>query len=412
MVDIGKSNGPSLINHDSTTCMENTLGVYIHIPFCIQRCSYCDFATYAKDQIAANDAYVEAVCTEIRCRQNIFSEKKLSTIYFGGGTPSLLTPEQIKKIIDQFKTLGFEFLPDIEITLEVNPATLSSQKCEGFRQAGVNRISIGCQSFNDDYLKACNREHNVQDTLHTIDLVQSHFTNYSLDLLFSLPQQGLEQLEPDLLKMQEISPPHISAYCLTLPEKHPMNQGRCSDEEQAEMFDRTLQVFGQMGMKRYEISNFSKPGFESRHNNLYWTDQNYWGVGLSAHSYKRDPHWGYRFWNPSSYQAYMQKIQDLAHDGSLETSFSKNERESLMKHESLSDFCHTHLRLHDGLNLSSVRHKYGEPTVSKVADRLVVLEKKGWLNVDRDRWRLSDNGLLVSNQVFSGLLFSAQDIDN
>ena len=391
--------------------MSQSLGVYIHIPFCIQRCSYCDFATYSKDQIQANDEYVETLCSEATKRQQVFEEKQLKTIYFGGGTPSLLNENQIKKIIHHFKNLGYQFDNDIEITMEVNPATLTEQKCEGFKQAGVNRISIGCQSFDDYYLKLCNREHNTQDTFNTIELVKNYFPNYSLDLLFSLPHQGLSQLKNDLAVIKDIDPPHVSAYCLTLADKHPMNNNRCSDEEQISMFHLILEEFKTLGLQRYEISNFAKEGYESKHNNLYWMDENYWGLGLSAHSYKKSPDWGTRFWNPSNYTPYMNQIKDLLPNQKLQKSFQKSQKEVLKKHESLTDYCHTHLRLMSGLNVQSVRQKYGEIHESMVTKQLETLSRENLVIKTNNSWSLTESGVLLSNRVFSELLFSSEDID-
>ena len=209
--------------------MSSSLGLYIHIPFCIQRCHYCDFVTYSRNQIKANQNYVDHLILEVKKERNLFNQDQLKTIYFGGGTPSLLSGGQIHQIITEIKKTGFKFEDNIEITLEVNPKTLDRQKCSEIKSAGVNRISLGCQTFNDRHLKICHREHNSQETLKTIDLIKQHFKNYSLDLLFSLPGQSLSQLQQDLKVLEELSAPHISAYCLTLREGHPMNQGRCPE---------------------------------------------------------------------------------------------------------------------------------------------------------------------------------------
>lgn len=392
------------------TKQHKPFGIYVHIPFCIQRCSYCDFATYSQDQISPNQEYVEALLLEAQKRRNIFSQTKLDTLYFGGGTPSLLEPVQIKQIIDGIYDLGFEFSSDIEITLEVNPATLNEEKCIDLKKAGVNRLSIGCQSFDDQFLKICNREHNTQDTLNTVFLAQKYFDNYSLDLLFSLPKQGLGQLESDLKQISQLNPPHVSAYCLTLPEQHPMNSGRCSDSEQVKMFELIHNSLEKLELEQYEISNFAKSGFQSQHNNLYWTDANYWGIGLSAHSYKNDQ-WGIRFWNPSTYQGYMKMVQELSETSLISSSFSEKNYETLAKHESLTDFCHTHLRLQKGLPLALVHQKFGNSAANCTQKRLQSLSEKNLLINEQDQWRLSDQGLLLSNLVFSELLFSESDID-
>jgi len=276
----------------------------------------------------------------------------------------------------------------------------------------VNRISIGCQSFDDKFLKICNREHDSQDTFNTIDLVQKYFTNYSLDLLFSLPEQGLIQLEKDLSYIREINPPHVSAYCLTLAEQHPMNKNRCSDEEQIEMFQMILNHFKKQSLERYEISNFAQKGFESRHNNLYWQDANYWGIGLSAHSYIKSPGWGTRFWNPSSYQSYMKLVGELKPGSHLKSPEYKNSKEELSFHEALTDFCHTHLRLMTGLDSRSVRQKFGNQASEKLAERINTLSSEGLITNTGPFSRLTEQGILLSNQVFSRLLFSHSDIDN
>jgi oxygen-independent coproporphyrinogen III oxidase len=389
-----------------------TFGIYIHIPFCIQRCSYCDFATYSKDQISPNQTYVDTILLEAQKRKNLFENKKLNTVYFGGGTPSLLEAKQIGQILEGLKNLGFIFTNETEITLEVNPATMNDQKSQELSQMGVNRISIGCQSFDDDFLKICNREHNVQDTLNTITLAQKYFKNYSLDLLFSLPKQNIKQLERDLDVISSIDPPHVSAYCLTLADKHPMNQGRCSEDEQVDMFALILERFRSLNLNRYEISNFSKPNFESKHNNLYWTDADYWGLGLSAHSYKKNNSWGERFWNPSTYNEYINSINKLEVVDSIKESYSEKNYESLKQYECLTDFCHTHLRLQKGLEGSLVRQKFGDLLYQLVVKRLSGLITQGLVQNHKDQWSLTENGVLLSNQVFAEMLFSQQDIDN
>ena len=356
--------------------------------------------------MSPNQDYVDQVCREIRLRRPLFPHTKLTTIYFGGGTPSLLEGSQIAQIIDCFRNAGLSFEPDIEITLEVNPATLDEAKVHSLIDAGVNRVSLGCQSFNDIHLKNCNREHTAEQTLSTIDLIKKHFKNYSLDLLFALPAQDSMELQEDLDILCKISPPHISAYCLTVPDKHPMNQNRASEVEQTQMFDQVEEALNSVGLTRYELSNFSKPGFESRHNNLYWTDRSYWGVGLSAHSYKSQPQWGTRFWNPSSYKAYMQSIDKLQSTDQISQSFAPGQYEELTLEESITDFCHTFLRMKSGLNPDGLATKYPQEWVEKATVKLDELVGKGLLEKDNRIYLLSREGLLLSNQVFAELLFT------
>lgn len=386
-------------------------GIYIHIPFCIQRCHYCDFATYAKDQIAPNTDYVDHLIQEARMRRSLIPYKKVDSVYFGGGTPSLLPAEEIGRILSALQDLDFEFTNNCEITLEVNPATLDSQKSKLLKSFGVNRLSVGSQTFDDELLKACNREHNSEQTLQTLSLIADDFDNYSLDLLFSLPKQNMPGLAKDLEVVKKVSPPHVSAYCLTLPNKHPMNEGRCSEEEQIEMFDVIKMELKSLGLDRYEISNFSRPGRASVHNSIYWTDHSYWGLGLSAHSYLNKPDWGHRFWNPSSYETYLSMVKALKDASSIVESYPKGSWEKLSREASLTDFCHTHLRLQSGLQRNSLRQKFGATDGEEVERRARDLEQEGLLIDSGQGWSLTERGVLLSNRVFAKLLFSSDAID-
>ncbi len=386
-------------------------GAYVHIPFCIQRCGYCDFATYAQDQIAPNEDYVTTLLHEMKIRRSFFPFQELNTLYFGGGTPSLLSANQIERIIQGFYDLGFQANDKIEITLEVNPATLNEEKCASLKAAGVNRISIGCQSFQDRFLKTCGREHSVEDTFRTIELVQKYFNNYSLDLLFALPKQNMYDLGKDLTTLLQLNPPHVSAYCLTLKPGHPMNQGRPSDDIQVEMIELVQSQLATVGLIDYELSNFARPGYESQHNLLYWQDHNYWGLGLSAHSYIRHPDWGARFWNASGYKAYMADMKKLPETSELHESYSPGQIEKLKLWESLTDFCHTQFRLTAGLSEASLHQKFPARAGSAVLARLKKLEDRGLITGQNGRWKLSREGRLLSNHVYSELLFSAEDVD-
>jgi oxygen-independent coproporphyrinogen-3 oxidase len=390
--------------------MMSSFGAYVHIPFCIQRCHYCDFATYSQDQIEPNDEYISAVCREITLRQKLFVKRPLDTLYFGGGTPSLLSTQQIGRIIEQFNAVGFT-THSSEITVEVNPATLTPEKCQDYRTLGVNRVSLGCQSFHDPFLQACHREHTAQQTRDTIALVKEYFENYSLDLLFALPQQNQDHLAKDLEEIVQVHPPHVSAYCLTVPEHHPMNQGRASETAQVAMFRQVIRALSAAGLSRYELSNFCRPSYQSRHNNLYWTDQSYWGVGLGAHSYRSQPGFGFRFWNSRSYKTYLNQMHHLTMTDSVAAPFSHDQWENLQKHEALSDFCHTHLRMTEGFRLQQVRQKFGGEACQLIQKRLQPAIKSGLVAHHKNRFHLTEEGFLLSNQVFSDLLISAEDID-
>ncbi len=386
--------------------MNTKLGIYIHIPYCLQRCTYCDFATYVYKEILPPDKYIELVKTEIKLRAGIFNPTQkqisLSTIYFGGGTPSLIPAELIVELISELAKYGFVTGPDTEITIEINPATVDEKKLEVYLSNGVNRFSVGAQTFSDKHLKAVHREHNASQTVQTLSLLKKHNLNFSFDLLFALPHQTLDELKFDVEKSVELGASHISPYCLTVPEGHPLAKDRPLDEEQIEMFDIIHKGLSNTGFHRYEISNYSKPGLESRHNLLYWTDEDYWGLGLSAHSYQRQTPelpWGQRFWNANNINVYekeilTQTVRPLSH-----------QVEQLKKNQSLTDFCHTSLRLENGLDLKKLESKFGSSelfSVLQISERM--LEKK-LLQRNGLQISLTQPGILISNQVFEQFTF-------
>lgn len=384
-----------------------SLGVYVHIPYCLQRCTYCDFATYVQSEIAPPDKYVQWLKTEIRLHR-FFEPCQLSTVYFGGGTPSLLEPELILSILDELEKNGFVRGPGTEVTIEINPATVTEDKLEKYLNGGINRFSVGAQTFDDRLLRSVNREHSSKQTLETLALLSKYRLNFSFDILFALPGQRLEGLRKDLDIALEQGAAHISPYCLTVPDRHPLSHGRPPEEEQIEMFQLIDQSLSEDGFFQYEISNYAKPGFESRHNLLYWSDKNYWGLGLSAHSYlKTDPPkeiFGVRFWNPNSIGGYQEFIcEETLKESPL--SLPKTLYEALSWSQSLTDYCHTSLRLDRGLDIESIETRWGLGAKTQVLDRMQRLSTRSWVQAQGNWWRLTSKGRLLSNQVFSEFLF-------
>ncbi len=379
-------------------------GLYIHIPYCLQRCRYCDFATYVHDQILPPEDYVLLLKKELLAKTQFFPTKKLRSIYFGGGTPSLLETPLILSLLDAIAKCGLEISQETEITLEINPATLDKNKISSLIERGVNRFSVGAQTFNEKLLQDAGRKHTSFDTRQTLDLLAERGINYSFDLLFALPNQTLEMLEKDLKIIKTYSPPHLSAYCLTVPEGHPMSFHRATDERQIEMFQMIEAHLADEKIDRYEISNFAKKGFESKHNLLYWQDADYLGIGLSAHSYlKTKSPWGIRFWNPSSIETYEETIRSLS-GNYLETLENLGCLEAPDEKDSLFDFCHTSLRLEEGLCENQLRQKFSASPLLHVFTELGVLEKNALLiRHDSGRWVLTEKGRHMSNYVFSCL---------
>lgn len=385
------------------------LSVYVHIPYCLQRCRYCDFTTFEQSEILAPQRYVDWVLQEIRMRHSFWNESRIRTLYFGGGTPSLLAPELIVAICRELANVGFSFTSDCETTIEINPATLTESSLNQYIQSGFNRFSVGAQTFDDGLLKSCGRRHNAEDTRETLRLLDKYHLNYSFDLLFALPGQTMQGLQRDLHEVSTFSPSHLSAYCLTVPESHPMSFGRPPEEEQIEMFAEITTSLKKIGLNKYEISNFARPGFESRHNLSYWNDSNYWGIGLSSHSYWRSfGEYGLRFWNPKSLTEYGRQA-GLKNSSFVEV-LPPEQFERLARHESLTDFCHMFLRTQQGLSVEALRKKFGPSIASQLKSRLKNLELRGLLKLQSERFSLTSRGELISNKVFEELAFLPEDI--
>lgn len=384
-------------------------GVYVHIPYCIQRCSYCDFATYEQSKILPPEEYVKILLQEITQKKDFYPPQVLDTLYFGGGTPSLIPADLIVSIIKELARHGFTTGPHTEITLEINPATVSESKLETYLKNGFNRFSVGAQTFDDALLKMVKREHNAQQTLETLALLRRYNLNFSFDILFALPRQTLQGLKRDVEIAIEQGASHISPYCLTVPESHPLSKGRPFEETQVEMFEVIRRELTQMGFSQYEISNFAKPGKESRHNLLYWTDQPYWGLGLSSHSYSPNASkHGVRYWNLSGINDYVAQIQKQG-DLSSPLHLEESQFEALELHQALTDFCHTSMRLLRGLNKNELKSKFPQVFV-KIENIMRQLEHTGLVCAGHDAWSLTENGIVLSNKVFEQLTFLKEDI--
>ncbi|MBC7465241.1 MAG: radical SAM family heme chaperone HemW [Bdellovibrio sp.] len=396
--------------------VETGLGVYFHIPYCLQRCTYCDFATYVHTEIKPPEYYVALVKKEISQRHNLFSGLKstpLKTIYFGGGTPSLISAELIVDLISELSKFGYQTGPQTEITIEINPATVDERKLEIYLKAGINRFSVGAQSFSDRLLKMVHREHNAQQTKDTLALLRKYNLNFSFDVLFALPTQTLDELKYDVQVAVELGSKHISPYCLTVPEGHPLSKNRPLEDDQIEMFNIIHENLVKNNFSRYEISNYAQPGYESKHNLLYWTDENYWGFGLSAHSYMKNTgysgNWGSRFWNASNFDLYDKDISAGKKVTGIHD-LSENQKEMLRKYQSLTDFCHTALRLESGLNIQNIAEKFGFEASQKVQKIAADMTPHNVIELTKSGYRLTDSGVLVSNQIFEKFTFLEDDL--
>lgn len=389
-------------------------GVYVHIPYCLQKCHYCDFITLDMDHAVTPTQYISRLVEEVRFRSAAVKERRLSSLYFGGGTPSVLSVEAILAIRQEIANQGFEFNVDAEVTVEINPGTVTKHKLDQYLAAGVNRFSVGVQTFHNAHLKRTGRLHSVDESRSLLRLLRDAKVNYSFDLLFGLPNQTPAELEADLSELVSFSPPHVSLYNLTVPIGHEMNQNRASDEIQADMFDQIETALVACGLGRYEISNFAKPGYESKHNFLYWTDQPYWGLGVGAHSYFSSiGDYGIRFWNPAHVGVWGEQVSrfvsSILGDEPFYELLPDKQVERLALHESLTDYCHTSLRKTQGLSLTHLNHKYKSQYAEVAIARLEKLATKCLLIKTAAGFSMPPSERPRANAIFLELTFLSDD---
>jgi len=374
-------------------------GVYIHIPFCRSRCSYCDFATGMYES-ALTKKYVGAVVKEIR-EWNEVEPGRVDTIYFGGGTPSLLSPNQVQQILDAVHH-RFSVIGGAEITLEMNPAPeLLSQKLRELRHLGVNRASFGAQTFDDDQLRRLGRTH-TSDDIHTTfrHLREADFDNINFDLIAGLPGQTLDGWTRNLQEALALRPEHLSLYLLDIHEGTPLadqirrgRQPRPDDDLAAEMYRVMMGRVCEAGYEHYEISNFCLPGRESRHNTKYWTGAPYYGFGCSAHSYDG----GFRRWSNERDAACYAEL--------LEQGRSPVVRQvQLNGDDAKAEAVFLGLRMMRGIDTRHYRNVFGADLKEEHRDDLLRLSEAGLIEIESDVIKLTQTGALLSNEVFAAFI--------
>jgi putative oxygen-independent coproporphyrinogen III oxidase len=297
------------------TLSVSNFGIYVHVPFCSVRCGYCDFNTYTPDELQradASDSWAESLVKEITYSLEQFQTPQiLKSIFFGGGTPSLLAPEILKKIFLKINS-EFKYAEDVEITLEANPDTITKEIVKTWIDLGINRISIGMQSSDPAVLKTLDRTHNPENVKRAVDILQAAgLFNFSLDLIYGTPGESLTSWERTVNAAIELDPPHISAYALTIEpgtalyrKAKSQQVAPVSSDDQADKYLLVDRILSERNLLWYEISNWSKPGFECRHNLNYWNNQNWWGYGPGAHSHLN----GVRWWNVKHPFVYSKKL--------------------------------------------------------------------------------------------------------
>jgi oxygen-independent coproporphyrinogen-3 oxidase len=376
--------------------------LYIHIPYCISKCPYCDFNSHVVPEIPEKQ-YTEALLCELERfgASEDWHGREVQSIFFGGGTPSTFRPTSIGKLL-AWIAATFPLEADCEITLEANPGTVDRKNFFGYRDAGVNRISVGVQSFQPRLLKFLGRVHSAHEARKALEVVrEAGFDNFSFDLIYANPTQTLKELEADLDEALAFQPPHLSAYNLTFEEgtpfHHEYRSGRLqslAEEEEIAMAELIEQKLGAAGLARYEISNYSRPGLYSRHNVNYWRGGDYLGLGAGAHSYKKtnaEGVFGRRWSNEKNPGRYMERIDAAAE--------AVTDRENLERMKAAGEFMFLGLRMTEGISIDAFRSRFGNepgelfPRVASWIEGNLMEEKSGFL-------RLTDRGLLVANSIF------------
>ena len=378
---------------------ENSLELYFHIPFCIKKCEYCDFLSGPATRTRQED-YIYALLREMKT----ISEKEkrsVDTIFIGGGTPSVPDCDVMEKFLKGMRE-DFNVSPDAEITIEANPGTLTPEKLQLYRKYGINRISIGLQSPKDKELKILGRIHNYSQFLESYHMArEAGFSNINIDLMFAIPGQTCKGWLENLRTVAELGPEHISAYSLIIEEGTPFYEDNKleellpSEEDEVLMYRMTEKILNEYGYDKYEISNYAKPGFESRHNLGYWSHIPYLGVGLNASSYLDEK----RFENPSDMKDYLE-IQSFgdAYEGAC----------SLSVYEQMEEFMFLGLRKTKGISKKEFIERFGCSMDSVYGKPLIESMKQGMMKEEGDRVFLTQDGTLVSNQVLCEFLFDEE----
>ena len=373
------------------------IGLYIHVPFCLQKCNYCDFISYPYDvDLAAS--YVYALEKEMALHiVNMRSDHRtVKSIYLGGGTPTVLTGEHLTAILDYCRSY-FTLTDDAEITVECNPGTVDSAKMVEIRKAGVNRVSIGVQAYQQKMLSRLGRIHNWREVVEAArSCKEAGFDNLNFDLMFGIPGQSQKNWRETLDRVIELTPQHVSAYNLKIEPDTPLHRDvvsgylvSCDEELELEMYWYAIDFLTGHGFTHYEISNFAQPGREARHNLIYWNNEEYLGLGPAAHSMMNS----HRFSNLESVELYINRL-------------NKNESvihklNSLTREEQISETVFLGLRLISGLDLTAFEQRYGKSFSELFGDKIKKLTAQGLIENEENRLRLTAKGLPLANEVFA-----------
>ncbi len=371
-------------------------GIYIHIPFCRQKCYYCDFYKTVNTSLAGS--FISALKKETRLRKNYLDGEPVETIYFGGGTPSVLKEGELNEILSHLFH-EFEVSPKAEITLEANPDDISFPYLQALLKSGINRLSVGIQSFQDDHLKKLNRRHNTQQVIKALEnAVKTGFTNISADLIYGLPGLNINEWKQSLNEVFHLPVDHLSAYHLTYHEGTPfytwLKKGtlkELDEQESVKQFNMLMDAAGKNGFEQYEISNFAKNEMYSKHNTSYWTGTKYLGLGPSAHSFNGVS----RRWNVAHLEAYIRAIEK-------NTAFSREER--LTAKEKFNEYILTRLRTKWGVSAETIKNEFGQERAAAFIEDTKKFLRSETMVQQNNVYTLTRKGLFVSDDIMADFM--------
>lgn len=376
-----------------------TIGLYIHIPFCRQKCLYCDFPSWAGKE-GQMQGYVDALTKEIRKRGTEYTDQQVVSVFFGGGTPTTLTIPMLEQLM-QAVFESWNIAEDAEITTEANPGMLDGEMAAALKKMGFNRLSMGVQAWQNRLLKELGRIHTIEVFRENFKAVrEAGFTNINTDLMFALPNQTMEDWQETVKNIVAMNPEHISAYSLIIEEGTPFydryEKGELKPAEEEldrEMYHWAVDYLAEHGYEQYEISNFAKKGRQSRHNRIYWQAEEYLGMGLGSHSYMN----GERFHNIYDLQEYIRADGDV--------SLLKEDIERITEEDALAEFMFLGLRLTEGVSFAGFEERFGQGMKNIYGSQIEELVKDGLLEEDGIGIRLTKRGVDISNVVFEKFLF-------
>ena len=370
-------------------------GIYIHIPFCKKACIYCDFHFSTSRNYSE---IIDSILTEIQLNQKKIKKNKISTIYFGGGTPSIIDIKFIDKSIKSIIE-NHDIEKECEVTIEANPDDITIKKLKSWKDIGFNRLSLGVQTFDETSLKILNRTHNKDQALKAIQNIQKEFNNYSIDIMFGTPGSNIKTLKNDINYIKKIKPPHISIYSLDIEEETPLHKlirkrkiELPSSIVVSKQFDLINKSMDEMNYINYEISSFCKKGFKSKHNSNYWCNENYIGYGPGAHSYDKK----YRYWNIRDNKEYVNRINNRK---------SYFESEKLTNTQKINEFIITRIRTMEGINNLELKNLNGICLFKEKDKEIKYLKDESLIDVKENRIVLTNRGKKIVDNIIEKISF-------